>query len=154
MIVNGSLAGLVAITAPCDGVSIFGAVVIGLIAGVLVVESVLTFDKLHVDDPVGATSVHLVNGIWGTLAVGLFNTESGLFYGGGAAQLLTQVIGVVGVGLFTVIASFVFWGITKAVLGMRVTPDEEYVGLDMSEMGLEAYPEDATTSAYDLAQEA
>ena len=154
MIINGSLAGLVAITAPCDGVSIFGSVVIGLIAGVIVVESVLTFDKLHIDDPVGALSVHLVNGIWGTLAVGLFNTESGLFYGGGATQLIVQAIGVVAVGAFTVTASFVLWGLTRAVLGMRVTPNEEYLGLDKSEMGLEAYPEDTTTAEYQMAQEA
>jgi ammonium transporter, Amt family len=154
MIINGSLAGLVAITAPCDGVSIFGSVVIGLIAGALVVEAVLTFDKLHVDDPVGATSVHLVNGIWGTLAVGLFNTESGLFYGGGVKQLFTQGIGIVAVGVFTVVASLVFWSLTKAILGLRVSPDEEYLGLDMSEMGLEAYPEDATTPAYRVAKEA
>ncbi|HNR30879.1 MAG TPA: ammonium transporter [Candidatus Hydrogenedentes bacterium] len=152
MIINGSLAGLVAITAPCDGVSIFGSLVIGLIAGVLVVESVLTFDKLHVDDPVGATSVHLVNGVWGTLAVGLFNTEVGLFYGGGATQLIVQAIGVAAVGAFTVIASVIFWGAVKASVGMRVTPEEEYMGLDQSEMGLEAYPEDATTSEYRMAQ--
>ncbi len=152
MIINGSLAGLVAITAPCDGVSIVGSVVIGLIAGVLVVEAVLTFDKLHIDDPVGAISVHLVNGIWGTLAVGLFNTEAGLLYGAGANQLIVQAIGVGAVGAFTVVASFIFWGITKAILGMRVTPEEEYIGLDKSEMGLEAYPEDATTGEYQIAQ--
>lgn len=152
MIINGSLAGLVAITAPCDGVSVFGSVIIGLVAGVLVVESVLAFDKLRVDDPVGALSVHLVNGIWGTLAVGLFNTEAGLFYGGGVTQLVVQAIGVAAVGAFTVAASVLFWGITKAVLGMRVTPDEEYLGLDQSEMGLEAYPQDATTPEYRMAR--
>lgn len=159
MIVNGSLAGLVAITAPCNEVSIVGSVVIGLIAGVIVVESVITFDKLHIDDPVGALSVHLVNGIWGTLSVGLFalnsgadDTVVGLFYGGGANQLIVQVIGVVAVGAFTVVASFILWGITKAILGLRVTPEEEYVGLDQSEMGLEAYPEDATTPQYSSAE--
>ena len=152
MIINGSLAGLVAITAPCDGVSVLGSVIIGLVAGVLVVEAVLTFDKLHIDDPVGAISVHLVNGIWGTLAVGLFNTDAGLLYGGGGTQLIVQAIGVAAVGVFTVAASFVFWGITRAVLGMRVSPEEEYLGLDKSEMGLEAYPEDATTGEYQLAQ--
>jgi Amt family ammonium transporter len=148
MMINGCLAGLVAITAPCDGVSIFGSVIIGLVAGVLVVEAVLTFDKLHLDDPVGALSVHLVNGIWGTLAVGLFNTSVGLFYGGGANQLMVQGIGVVAVGVFTVAASCLFWGLTKATVGMRVTPEEEYLGLDQSEMGLEAYPEDVTTAEY------
>jgi Amt family ammonium transporter len=148
MIINGALAGLVAITAPCDGVSITGAVIIGLIAGVLVVESVIMFDKVRVDDPVGAISVHLINGIWGTLAVGLFNTEAGLFYGGGTTQLIVQAIGIAAVGAFTVIASFIFWGITKAILGMRVDAEEEYMGLDRSEMGLEAYPEDAVTPEY------
>ncbi len=148
MIINGALAGLVAITAPCDGVAIWASVVIGLIAGVLVVESVITFDKLKVDDPVGAISVHLVNGIWGTLAVGLFNTESGLFYGAGLTQLIVQAIGIVAVGAFTVVGSIAAWSLTNAVLGLRVTPEEEYVGLDQSEMGLEAYPEDATSPAY------
>ncbi len=151
MIINGCLAGLVAITAPCDGVSIEGSVLIGLVAGVLVVESVIIFDKLRVDDPVGAISVHLVNGIWGTLAVGLFNTETGLFYGGGGKQLLVQGVGVAAVGAFTLTASFLFWGITKAILGLRVTPEEEYLGLDKSEMGLEAYPADATTPEYKAA---
>ncbi|MFP4500629.1 MAG: ammonium transporter [Candidatus Hydrogenedentota bacterium] len=151
MIVNGALAGLVAITAPCDGVSITGSVIIGLIAGVLVVESVITFDKLHVDDPVGAISVHLVNGIWGTAAVGLFNTEAGLFYGGGVNQLIVQVIGIVAVGAFTFLASMVLWMVVKGLLGIRVTPEEEHLGLDQSEMGLEAYPADATTSAYSAA---
>lgn len=152
MIINGSLAGLVAITAPCDGVSVLGSVIIGLIAGVLVVEAVLTFDKLHIDDPVGATSVHLVNGIWGTLAVGLFNTDAGLLYGGGTNQLIVQLIGIGAVGAFTVAASVIFWGITKAIVGMRVSPEEEYMGLDQSEMGLEAYPEDVTSPDYRMAK--
>lgn len=153
MIINGSLAGLVAITAPCDGISIFGSVIIGLIAGVLVVEAVIMFDKFHLDDPVGALSVHLVNGIWGTIAVGLFNTECGLLYGGGVTQLLVQIIGVVAVGGFAAAASLAFWGVTKAFLGLRVSPEEEYMGLDKSEMGLEAYPEDVTTGAYITAQQ-
>ncbi len=151
MTINGCLAGLVAVTAGCNGVSITGSVIIGLIAGVLVVEAVLTFDKLRMDDPVGALSVHLVNGIWGTLAVGLFNTELGLFYGGGIQQLVVQGIGIVAVAAFTVTASFIFWNVTKAVLGLRVTAEEEYVGLDQSEMGLEAYPVDATTPEYKIA---
>lgn len=151
MIINGCLAGLVAITAPCDGVSIEGSVIIGLIAGIIVVESVITFDKLHVDDPVGALSVHLVNGIWGTIAVGLFNTEKGVFYGGGWNQLAIQGIGIVAVGTFTLIASFILWGVTKALVGLRVTPEEEYLGLDKSEMGLEAYPADVTTPEYKAA---
>lgn len=154
MIINGCLAGLVGITAPCDGVSVLGSVVIGLVAGVLVVESVLLFDRMHIDDPVGALSVHLTNGVWGTLAVGLFNVDAGLFYGHGATQLIVQAIGVVAVGAFTMVASLILWSVTKAILGLRVTPDEEYLGLDKSEMGLEAYPEDATTPAYTRAAEA
>ncbi len=145
MIINGCLAGLVAVTAGCDGVSVPGSVLIGLVAGVLVVEAVLTFDKLRIDDPVGALSVHLVNGVWGTLAVGLFNTTTGLLYGGGAAQLVTQAIGVAAVGACAFVVSLVLWAAVKAVLGLRVTPEEEYLGLDKSEMGLEAYPEDVTT---------
>ena len=147
MIINGSLAGLVAITAPCDGVSITGSVIIGLIAGVIVVEGVLFFDRLHIDDPVGALSVHLLNGVWGTLAVGLFNTEVGLFYGGGATQLAVQAIGIAAVGGFTIACSVVFWFLTKLILGLRVTPEEEDAGLDQSEMGLEAYPRDTATPA-------
>ena len=152
MMINGCLAGLVAITAPCDGVSVFGSVIIGLIAGVLVVEAVLCFDKLHSDDPGGALSVHLVNGIWGTLAVGLFNLETGLLYGGGITQLIVQGIGVAAVGAFTVLVSLAFWLLTKAVFGLRVSIEEESIGLDMSEMGIEAYPEDVTTSEYRMAQ--
>lgn len=152
MIVNGSLAGLVAITAPCDGVSILGSVIIGLAAGVLVVESVLMFDRLRIDDPVGALSVHLVNGIWGTVAVGLFNTEAGLLYGGGIGQLATQLVGIVAIGAFTFAVSLGLWFVTKAILGLRVSPEEEYLGLDKSEMGLEAYPEDATTREYQMAR--
>lgn len=152
MMINGCLAGLVAITAPCDGVSVFGSVIIGLIAGLLVVEAVLFFDKIHIDDPVGALSVHLVNGIWGTLAVGLFNLESGLLYGGGPTQIIVQAIGVAAVGAFTVVLSLVLWLVVKAIFGLRVTSEEEYLGLDRSEMGIEAYPEDVTTPEYRMAQ--
>lgn len=139
MIINGILAGLVGITAGCDGVSYLGAVIIGAIAGVIVVFSVGFFDKIKIDDPVGATSVHLVNGIWGTLAVGLFNTESGLFYGGGPGQLVNQIIGIVAIGAFTVIASVIFWMAIKATVGMRVSEEHEFEGLDIAEHGMEAY---------------
>jgi len=151
MMINGCLAGLVAITAPCDAVSITGSVIIGLAAGVLVVEAVLFFDRIKIDDPVGAISVHLVNGVWGTLAVGLFNTELGLFYGGGPRQLGVQAIGVVAAGAFVIASSAVLWTIVKATLGMRVSSDEEYAGLDTTEMGMEAYPEDANSPAYRVA---
>ena len=139
MIINGILAGLVGITAGCAGVNYLGAVIIGLIAGVIVVFSVGFFDSIKIDDPVGAISVHLVNGIWGTLAVGLFATEGGLFFGGGFAQLGAQILGILSIGLFTVITSTIFWLVLKATLGIRVSPEEEMKGLDISEHGMEAY---------------
>lgn len=145
MIINGCLAGLVAVTAPCAVVTPIGSLIIGLIAGIIVVEFVLIFDKLHLDDPVGALSVHLVNGIWGTLAVGLFaapeffNGKAGLFYGGGFNQLGIQLIGVLAVGATILISSFALWAAIKAIFGLRVTREEEIGGLDVSEMGLEGY---------------
>ena len=141
MTLNGALAGLVAITAGCDGVSVAGAVAIGLIAGALVVFSVMFFDKIKVDDPVGAISVHLVNGAWGTLAVGLFNTGAGLFYGGGVAQLGRQVAGIASIGLYVAAVSAAFWLAINAVAGLRVSSDEEHEGLDLGEHGMEAYPD-------------
>ena len=154
MIINGSLAGLVAITAPCDGVSVFGSFIIGGVAGFLVVESVLFFDRIKIDDPVGATSVHLINGIWGTLAVGFFDLEKGLFYGGGATSLLVQFTGIVVVGAFVLCVATITWLFIKAIIGLRVDASEEYLGLDKSEMGLEAYPEERVISEYTLAQDA
>ena len=134
------MAGLVAITAPCDGVSPMGAIIIGVVAGALVVFSVLFIDRvLKVDDPVGAVSVHGVCGLWGTLSCGLFNMDSGLFYGGGLKQLGVQVIGAgtafvwaFGIGLV------LFWVLSKTV-GLRVTAEEEQKGLDIGEHGMEAY---------------
>jgi len=139
MIINGILAGLVGITAGCAGASFFGAVIIGLVAGVLVVFSVGFFDSIKIDDPVGAISVHLVCGMWGTLAVGLFDTSAGLFYGGGIGQLISQIIGIVAIGLFTVIFSSVVWTILKSASGLRVSAEEELKGLDIGEHGMEAY---------------
>ncbi len=139
MIINGILAGLVAITAGCDGVTVFGSVIIGAVGGILVVFAVTFFDSIQIDDPVGATSVHLVNGIWGTLAVGLFNVDSGLFYTGQLSQLGIQLLGIVSVGGMTVLFSTLFWVLLKRVLGIRVTEDEELKGLDISEHGMEAY---------------
>ncbi len=139
MVINGILAGLVGITAGCDGVSYFGAVIIGLIAGILVVFSVTFFDNIKIDDPVGATSVHLVCGMWGTLAVGLFNQESGLFYGGGFGQLGAQILGILAIGGFTVLLSTIFWLALKATVGIRVHAEQEYEGLDIAEHGMEAY---------------
>ncbi|MBT9314316.1 ammonium transporter [Leptothoe spongobia TAU-MAC 1115] len=139
MIINGILAGLVGITAGCAGVGFFGAVIIGLIAGVLVVFSVGFFDSIKIDDPVGAISVHLVCGMWGTLAVGLFDKSAGLFYGGGPQQLISQIIGIVAIGLFTVVFSAVVWTILKSAFGLRVAAEEELKGLDIGEHGMEAY---------------
>lgn len=146
MIINGILAGLVAITAPCAFVGFIPSIIIGLIGGILVVFSVYFFDNIQIDDPVGATSVHLVNGIWGTLAVGLFGNPAiyeggpvGLFYGGGINQLWVQFLGVITVGGMTVLLSSIFWVVLKAVLGIRVTEEEELAGLDIGEHGMEAY---------------
>ncbi|WP_411822613.1 ammonium transporter [Leptospira sp. 'Mane'] len=137
---NGGLAGLVAITAPCDGVTIGSAVIIGAIAGVLVVFSVLFFDKIKVDDPVGAVSVHGICGVWGTLACGLFNMNTGLFYGGGWNQLIVQAIGVGIVFVWAFGASFLIFLLLKYTVGLRVSEEEELVGLDILEHGNEAYP--------------
>lgn len=153
MIINGILAGLVGVTASCAFISLGSAFIIGLVAGILVVFAVTFFDRLKIDDPVGATSVHLVCGIWGTLAVGLFaagpgvyswygeglGPAKGLFLGGGFAQFGSQLIGVLAVGAMTVALSTIFWMILKATLGIRVTPEEELEGLDIGEHGMEAY---------------
>lgn len=147
MTINGCLAGLVAITAPCAYVTLPMSLIIGGVAGVLVVFAVLFFDRLKLDDPVGALAVHLTNGIWGTLAVGLFAvdnitgtaTGNGLFYGGGFKLLATQALGSLSVVVFTFVASLVFWAVVKALVGMRVTREEEIRGLDIDEHGMEAY---------------
>jgi Amt family ammonium transporter len=140
MILNGTLAGLVAITAPCASVTVPSALLIGLIAGVLVVYAVLFFDSVKIDDPVGALSVHLVNGAFGTLAVGLFATEGGLFYGGGIDMLVTQAIGVAAFGAMVFTLSAVVWFGLKLTIGIRVSAEEEQEGLDLGEHGAEAYP--------------
>jgi Amt family ammonium transporter len=148
MIINGALAGLVAITAPCAFVSVGSSLIIGALAGVLVVASVLFFDRIKVDDPVGAVSVHLVNGVFGTLCVGLFaqdlvpkTTGDGLFFGGGAALLFAQLAGVVTVGIFVFAISSIVWLILRATVGIRVSEEEEIEGLDLGEHGITAYPE-------------
>ena len=130
MIINGILAGLVGITAGCANVGYFSAVIIGGIAGILVVFSVAFIDQvLKIDDPVGATSVHLVCGIWGTLAVGIFGTGS----------FVTQLIGILAIGGFTVAFSAIVWLALQATLGIRVSAEEEIKGLDIGEHGMEAY---------------
>ena len=130
---NGILAGLVGITAGADLMGLHSAFFIGLIAGVIVYFSVVTFDRIRVDDPVGAVSVHLVCGIWGTLAVGIFGAKAG------AGQFVTQVVGVVSYGVVCVVASLVFFGIIKSVMGLRVSEEEEVEGLDQGEHGMPAY---------------
>ncbi|WP_084202351.1 ammonium transporter [Rubidibacter lacunae] len=139
MTINGILAGLVAITASCAGVGYFGAVIIGAIAGTLVVFSVEAFDSLHIDDPVGAISVHLVNGIWGTLAVGFFDLKTGLLFGGGLTQLGVQILGILSIGVFTVALCSIFWSVLRSVIGLRVDRHEEIQGLDIGEHAMEAY---------------
>jgi len=137
---NGALAGLVAITAGCDIVTPGGAAIIGLIAGIVLVVSVETFDKVFkIDDPVGAISVHGVNGALGTLLVGLFATDGGLFYGGGASLLLSQVIGVLAVAAWAFGLGFLLFFTLKKTIGVRVSPEEEDKGLDMTEHGENAY---------------
>lgn len=145
MCLNASLAGLVAITAPCDVTDCLGAIIIGAVAGVLVVFGVWLLDyKLRVDDPVGAVAVHMMNGIWGTIAVGLFATTSapgndtvvGLFYGGGFHQLGLQLLGVVTVGAWATICITITFIVIKATVGLRVTEEEEIIGLDATEHGL------------------
>jgi len=135
MALNGILAGLVGITAGADQMAVWEAILIGLIAGVLVYFAVLFFDKIRIDDPVGAISVHLVCGIWGTLAVGIF----GDLAGGG--QLGVQAVGIVAMGAFTLAFTFIFGGIIKAVLGLRVSDAEQQEGLDIGEHDTECYPD-------------
>jgi Amt family ammonium transporter len=139
---NGVLAGLVGITAGCAAVNNLGAVIIGGIAGLVVVFAVFGFDRIRIDDPVGAISVHGVCGALGTLAVGFFATEGGLFYGGGADQLVTQVIGVLAIAAFTAVAMAIVFGLIKLVLGLRVPPEEEIEGLDVVEHGSPGYGPD------------
>jgi Amt family ammonium transporter len=141
MILNGTLAGLVAITAPCNAVSVGSAIVIGGIAGVLVVYAVLFFDKVKMDDPVGAISVHLVNGVFGTLCVGLFATEGGLLMGGGFASTWVQIVGIAATGAMTFGLSLIVWLVLKMAMGVRVSAEEELEGLDVGEHGMEAYNE-------------
>ena len=130
MVLNGCLAGLVGITAGADVVSIPSAIVIGLVAGVLVVGAVLSFDRLRIDDPVGALSVHLVCGIWGTLAVGIFSADF---------AFLPQLIGVAAAGVLCFAAASVIFAVLKVTIGIRVSEHEELCGLDIGEHGMEAY---------------
>jgi Amt family ammonium transporter len=148
---NGTLAGLVAITASCAYVAPWAAVVIGLVAGVLVFYSVKFFEKIKVDDPIYALSVHGAAGVWGTLANGIFATQAlaekvnvgqgGLIDTGSWKQLWVQFESVVVVGAFVLAASFLILGIMKLIMGFRVTEEQEIIGLDLSEHGAYGYPE-------------
>ena len=153
---NGALAGLVAITAPCAWVEGWAAIVIGLIAGVLVISGVYLFEKMHVDDPVGAVSVHGLNGVWGLLAVGLFADGTygnyttnapyvtGLFYGGGWSQLIAQFIGAIICVVWAFVLGFILFKLMDKVFGIRVSPQEEIEGLDLIEHGAKSYPNFST----------
>lgn len=141
MALNGILAGLVGITAGADQMAMWSSLIIGAIAGVIVVYAVLAFDRFKIDDPVGAISVHLVCGIWGTLAVGLFGEMAGL------EQLWYQFVGIVAYGVFAFGAALILFGALKATMGIRVTPEEEMEGLDWSEHGMQAYPDFQTSAA-------
>ncbi|MCU0652418.1 MAG: ammonium transporter [Candidatus Omnitrophica bacterium] len=149
MTLNGCLAGLVAVTAPCAFISVGSSIVIGLIAGILVVLAVMFFDRSRIDDPVGALSVHLVNGVFGTLCVGLFAqdkitgtaTGNGLFYGGGPKLFMAQLTGVISVAAYAFTISLIIWSILKYTMGIRVSLQEEIEGLDIGEHGNSAYPE-------------
>ncbi len=156
MALNGALAGLVGITAGCASVSPVGALFIGLIAGAVLVFGLDFIEKvLKVDDPVGAVSVHALNGVWGTLAVGLFavpaaggltamGDAAGLFYGGGFSQLLPQIVGSLSVSVWAFVTAFIVFKVTDMVIGIRVSPQEELEGLDITEHGTITYPEFGT----------
>ena len=142
---NGALAGLVGITAPCAVVSPISAIIIGTVAGLLVIYSVVFLDKMKIDDPVGAIPVHGINGVWGTLAVGLFGQQAfglpsdGLFYGGGAGQLGVQALGTFSIAIFVFAAMWVVFKVIDKVVGLRVSEKEELQGLDIVEHRMESY---------------
>ena len=139
MTLNASLAGLVAITAPCATCDALGAAIIGIVAGVLVVFVVEFLDlKLHIDDPVGAVAVHLANGVWGTLACGLFSVDTGLFYGHGFKQLGVQALGIGSILLWTTVCMLITFSLIKKIHGLRASREEEVVGLDKLEHGIDS----------------
>ena len=139
MVINGILAGLVSITAGCNVVSPIAALIIGFIAGIVVDLAVLFFDRLKVDDPVGAIAVHGINGLFGTVAVGFFALDGGLFYGGGSALLVTQIIGVVSIAVFSFCLTYLIMRILKMTIGIRVSIHEEKVGIDAISFGIKSY---------------
>ncbi|GAA0880432.1 ammonium transporter [Algoriphagus jejuensis] len=138
MVLNGILAGLVGITAGADQMGVFDSIIIGVVGGALVVFGVVLFDKIKIDDPVGAISVHLVGGVWGTLAVGIFGDLAGF------DQVISQLIGIGAVGLFCFVSAFLIFFILKKTVGIRVDEKEEIEGLDINEHSMRAYPDFAT----------
>lgn len=139
MVINGILAGLVSITAGCNVVGPTSAILIGFIAGILVDVAVLFFDKMKVDDPVGAVAVHGINGLFGTLAVGFFAIEGGLFFGGGADLLITQLMGVTVIALFSFTITFILMKVLKSTVGIRITSEDEEAGIDSVSFGVKSY---------------
>lgn len=139
MVINGILAGLVSITAGCNVVGPTSAILIGFIAGILVDVAVLFFDKMKVDDPVGAVAVHGINGLFGTLAVGFFAIEGGLFFGGGADLLITQLMGVTVIALFSFTITFILMKVLKSTVGIRIKTEEEEAGIDSVSFGVKSY---------------
>ena len=146
MALNGALAGLVAITAPCAFVTPIAAAIIGLLGGIVVVFSVLLLERLKVDDPIGAISVHGTCGALGTLLLGLFHTEKGLFYGGNVSFLGVQFVGVLAVFAWCMITGFILFYAIKVIVGLRVSAEEEVEGLDYGEHGASAYPDFSVSS--------
>ncbi len=138
---NGALAGLVSITAPCAFVTPAEAVLIGALGGLIMYIGVNTLESFEIDDVVGAIPVHGMCGVWGTLSIGLFHMETGLFHGGGVDQLISQVIGIVGVAVFVLVASGIMFTVLRATVGLRVPAEAEAIGLDIYEHGQIAYPE-------------
>ena len=157
MTINGCLAGLVGITGGCAYVTVEASLLIGAVAGVLVVFLVVFFDRIHIDDPVGATSVHLGCGVFGTICVGLFAKEgvttvsasNGLFYGGGFSLLGVELLGMAAVGVFVFLSSSIVWLVLKHTIGIRVSREEELAGLDIGEHGNMAYPDFAAPASMD-----
>jgi Amt family ammonium transporter len=155
MIINGILAGLVSVTAGCGNLTMSGAWLAGLVGGGIVVYSVSALDSLRIDDPVGAFSVHGVCGIWGTIVVGLWGYDVqgtgagiGLFTGGGLGQLWIQIVGCIAYAVWTVVTCYIAWKVIGAAFGgIRVTEEQEKLGLDITEHGIEAYPDYAMSGS-------
>src|SRR3954469_4690310 len=158
MMGNGAIAALVAITAACAFVAPWASIVIGFVAGVIMYTTLLIVDQIGVDDPLGAIAAHGMGGVWGTLSCGLFATpalveatgfgQPGLFYGGGFGQLGVQALGILTAGGFTFITSYAVFALLKATIGLRVKPEEELNGLDISEHGIFGYPEQLIATDY------